>query len=195
MLSLQLSICSRHSLFHSVSNIPDFKIKHRPPPSPPIPCWSVYVCIFKWNVEWGKNNQISIVSWFMKLLKNWVYKMPRKECQSPLFFKRIQIHKRTMDKMLEFWPFGEAWPGCLAPPEPPLEFAIIAFAQTVPGNREIHTRSNWLRWNWYSLYSIIDKMTFAQTVNRSNSQSLKCAVAENGSLKCMYVLLIFGDTM
>ena len=40
----------------------------------------------------------------MKLFKNVVYKMPRKECQSPLFFKRTltQTHKRTMDKMLEF---------------------------------------------------------------------------------------------
>ena len=81
----------------------------------------------------------------MKLFKNLVYKMPRKERQSKLFFKWTQIHKRTMDKMLEFLPSGEAWPGCPAPPEPPLEFAIIAFAQTVPGNRRIHTRSNWLR--------------------------------------------------
>ena len=84
--------------------------------------------------------------------------------------------------MLEFWPLGRHGPvPCLL--ELPLDFAIIAFAQTVPGNRGIHTRSNWLRWNWYSLYLIIAKMTFAQMVNRCNSQSLKCAVAENGSLK------------
>ena len=42
---LHLIICSRHSLFLFVSNIPHLKIKHRPSPSPPTPCWSAYACM------------------------------------------------------------------------------------------------------------------------------------------------------
>ena len=64
-----------------------------------------------------------------------------------------QINKKQL-KNVGILTFGQAWPGCSPPPppEPPLDFAIIAFAQPVPGNRgmlaqidcvEIGTRCIW----------------------------------------------------